>query len=332
MKNIKKLCFSIAVLLIISSLFCCNVFAENDGGYVIDTDVIYAKVPEGYGFSLLTDEYYNFSNDEWNSLSYIAFENVSAPEGITKLKEKEVQEILFDCYLADGYDSVQAKYDFTRETKVNGLSSYMIQGSYIYKDEPNFKYPFCAYLFATKENIVVVVYEDAEDAITDYDDINKALSALEINGTFFKGDSSLSTHDFSGALSFNEALENDLKEYINDGEILPEMGEEFIGIMKVTFIAMFIVPFIVILVVAVIMIVLYIKNKKILQKYEDIYGKNPLNPPTYNYNQSYNQSIPVNNGYSPYKPNFPGTPTTYQTEEPAQNNQVNPTQDNNEIK
>lgn len=332
MKKIKKLCFSIAVLLIISSLFCCSVFAENTEGLVIDTDVIYAKVPEGYDFSLLTDEYYSFSNDEWNSLSYIAFENISAPEGITKLEEQEVQKILYDCYFADGYASVRAEYDFTRETKVNGLSSFMIQGSYIYKDEPNFKYPFCAYLFATKENIIVVVYEDAEDVITDYDDLNEALSGLEINGTFFEGDSSLSTHDFSDAAPFNEALENDLKEYINNDEILPEMGEEFIGIMKVSFIAIFIIPFIIILTVAVIMIILYIKNKKILQKYEDIYGKNILNPPTYNYNQSYNPSIPVNNGYSPYQPNFSGTTSTYQTEEPAQTNQENPVQDNNEIK
>ena len=286
--------------MLISTVVSLNTFATEESGFVIDTDVLYANVPEDYSFDLFSEGYYSFTDDDSNSLYYLAFENTSAPNGIAKLGEKDIQKILNENYFNFVYESVTTKFEESKIKKVNGLNSYIIEGNYYFDDVESFIYPFCAYIFATEENIIMVVYEDIEDEISDYDDINKAVTSIEVNGTFFPGDKPVNNHDFTGALPFEEALARDVEEYLGDGQVLTDIGEEVVGLTKIITVAIFIIPFAIVVLIAIIMIIKYIKNKKILDKYENAYGKNPVNPNMYNYNPT----MPSNGGYSPYNQNF----------------------------
>ncbi len=294
MKNIKRLSLIAAVCIILSSVICVSAFAADDSSFIIDTDVIYAVVPDDYEFTPYSDTYYYFEDvEDWDSISYIVIENTVAPEGITALSSEEAQSIFYSAFIDDGYDTYETDYESEKKTKINGMSAYMLQGSYY----DGYTYPFCAYLFATEENIVIVVYEDIDEVITDNDDINEALSALVINGTYFEGDAPTLTHDFTDAIPFSDAMQNDLDAYVFGDYPNVEWDGEMSTVFISTCVVMFILPFIAVLVVAIVMIVKYIGKKKKLRKYESAYGSNPVSPTGYNYNAG----MPVNNNnYTPY--------------------------------
>ena len=183
MKNIKKICVLLAAVFVFSSVLCCTAFATGvSEGYVIDTDIVYAELPDDYTLDFV-DNYFYFSDDNFNSIVVEAIENKAAPDGITELTEEFVKDFFLNVYLLEG-DETYADYykleDVTaKKTKVNGISAYELIGKYAETDdcgdencEDVYVYPFCSYIFATKENIVMVTYEECEDKAIDTEDIN----------------------------------------------------------------------------------------------------------------------------------------------------------------
>lgn len=321
MKNIKKICVLLAAVFVFSSVLCCTAFATGDSeGYVIDTDVVYAELPDDYTLDFV-DNYFYFSDDDFNSIVVEAIENKAAPDGITELTEEFVKDFFLNVYLLEG-DETYADYykleDVTaKKTKVNGISAYELIGKYAETDdcgdencEDVYVYPFCSYIFATKENIVMVTYEECEDKAIDTEDINQVLATLAINGTYFDGDVPTVTHDFSTAPAYKEALlKADEEMYFEDGDLFggdEEFAAETMFVTKIVMIIIFVVPFVIVAVVAVIMIIVYAKNKKKLNEYELKYGSLDSYNPYMQQNMgayNYNAGTATNNGYVPYVQN-----------------------------
>ena len=334
MKNIKKICVLLAAVFVFSSVLCCTAFATGvSEGYVIDTDVVYAELPDDYTLDFV-DNYFYFSDDDFNSIVVEAIENKAAPDGITELTEEFVKGFFLNVYLLEG-DETYADYykleDVTaKKTKVNGISAYELIGKYAETDdcgdencEDVYVYPFCSYIFATKENIVMVTYEECEDKAIDTEDINQVLATLAINGTYFDGDVPTVTHDFSTAPAYKDALlKADEEMYFEDGDLFggdEEFAAETMFVTKFVMIIIFVVPFVIVAVVAVIMIIVYAKNKKKLNEYELKYGSLDSYNPYMQQNMgayNYNAGAATNNGYVPYVQN------------PVQQNPVTPNMQN----
>lgn len=319
MKNIKKISVFLSVIFILSSVFCCTAFAAKEyTGYIVDTDIVYAELPADYELSFV-DNYFYFVDSDYNSIVIEALENKIAPEGITKLTEEEVVDFFFDVYFLEGDESYSDYYKLLQvkaeKTEVNGMSAYVITGKY---SEDGFVYPFCSFIPATKENVFMVTYEQTEDKELEKEDIIEVINSLAVNGTYFEGDIPTFKHDFSNAKAYKDALSEADKELYSDEGFFSDdilgygydeetMGEA-IGFAKVILVVIFIVPFAIISIVAIIMMILYIKNKKKLNSYEEKFGPiemmKSFSAPNMNYNYSntgnINAGTTTNNGYIPY--------------------------------
>lgn len=319
MKNIKIISVFLAVFFILSSVFCCTAFAAKEyTGYIVDTDVVYAELPADYELSFV-DNYFYFVDSDYNSIVIEALENKTAPEGITKLTEEAVVDFFYDTYFLEGDESYAEFYKLLQvkaeKTAVNGMSAYVITGKV---SDEGFVYPFCSFIMATKENIFMVTYEQTEDEELEKEDILEVLPSLAVNGTYFEGDIPTFKHDFSNAVSYKDALTKAEKEIYSDEEFYSddilgygydeEMMGETIGFVKVVLVIVFIIPFAIISIVAIIMVILYIKNEKKLNSYEEKFG--PLEMlksfpgQNINFNNgnmgNFNAGTTTNNGYVPY--------------------------------
>ncbi len=320
MKNIKKISIFFATIFIFSSVFCCTSFAAKEyTGYIVDTDLVYAELPADYELSYV-DNYYYFVDSDYNSIVIEAMENKTAPKGITELTDEEVVDFFFNVYLLEGDESYADYYKLLKvkaeKTEVSGMSAYVITGKF---SEEGFVYPFCSFIFATKENVFMVTYEQTEDEELEKDDINEVMASFSINGTYFDGDIPTFIHDFSNAVPYKDALAEADKEILyEDKEIFSddilgygydeEMMGEAIGFTKVVLVIIFIIPFAIISIVAIIMIILYIKNKKKLNSLEEQFGPleslrnypmQSMNINNYNTGNA-NAGVTTDNGYIPY--------------------------------
>lgn len=314
MKDIKKLSLLLATVLVFASILSCNVFAHDDVKAIEENDKIYTSVPWEYEPYIYGDSLC-YIDEEYNYIDIFVEENQFAPKGITALSEEQAQTVFTHFYLYDEDIQNQEYYDVkfaeTKKATANGYSSYLLVGEYIYEDEEEYVYPFCAYLFATKENIFIVAYEKSDAETDDMHDILTAVSGIVLNGTHFDGDKPEinQDHDFTGSPTFAEAVAN--AEGTEYQDIYSDFDDDVIGIVIAVMVVIFIVPTVILIIVAIVLIVKYSKNKKKLNEYESAYGSVP------NYNMppqvfgSYNYGAPVNNAYqpNPANPNYPQTPS-----------------------
>ncbi len=326
MKNIKKISKTLAIAFILSSLFCIGAFAHTENCVEIEkNNKIYACLPEGYEYYGYTDNLC-YCDAEGNTIAFGICENKFAPNGITELNESKIQTIFDYIYLAEGDMEYVNSYDVTyssiEKRTVNGMQAYEIKGHY----ENTFVYPFCAYIFATKEDVIAVVYEDINDRIADYSDIKHTLETLVINGTYLGNDKPTVTYNFEGLPSFEQAIEQAEESYDN-GFYDDIMGD---GLMNAVagFIVLFtVVPTLVIVIIAIVSIVKYIKNKEKLSQYERVYGplemyNAPMQYPGQNFAAGYSQNYGSAYNQSPANPyNIPYS----QQAQPVTPIQQNPT-------
>ncbi|MBE6799806.1 MAG: hypothetical protein E7529_01220 [Ruminococcaceae bacterium] len=318
MKNIKKLSLLIAIVLIASFVFSFSAFAHDDIKEIEENDKIYAYVPWEYELSVYSDSLC-YEDDEGNYLEFCVGENKFAPVGITSLEKGQVQKVFEHFYLYEGdlerTDECFVKYELTEKRKENGYSCYYLQGKYSYDDEDIdgfFAYYFNAYVFATKENIFVVGYEDINGKTEYCGDLKTAVYEIVFNGTHFKNDKpeKNADHDFSNSPAYEDVVLASQGPIFEDGVL---------GIAAVIAIIMTVVPTLIVIIVAIVLIRKYNKVKKTLRQCELTYGSisqyNAYNHNYggYGYNQPVNQPYqpPVNPVYqqNPVNQNAPQTPS-----------------------
>ncbi len=315
MKNIKKLSLLLATFLILTSIFCINAFAEEKEAFIVDTSTIYAEIPTGFDYFPFSDSFY-FSNTDGDCIQILQAENFNLENGVKKLTKEKA----FDIYKY--YFNIDTTfYDYRisegKTKKINGISSYVISGEIVteytecdsYDDESGNIVPgdycsqcFIVYIFATKENTIIVSYESGgEKTKKNIEEAERLIKTVLINGTYFDNEKLSVPHNFANSPAFEDAIQTAAENY-NPAE---NMDMEFFGPIMAVFSLIFLGPVIIFIVVATISIVNYSKNKKKLKRYELTYG----NIPTYNafsqnyggygYNQPVNQpyQAPVNPVY-----------------------------------
>ncbi len=296
MKNIKKFSVLFAVILIVSFSFSLTAFAHDDIKEIEENDKIFTNIPWEYELSVFSDSL-SYYDEEGNYLEFCVGENKFAPNGITSLEKGQVQKVFEHFYLYDGeiedIDECPVRYEITEKREVNGYSSYYLQGSYAYTEEEldgEFVYYFNACVFATKENIFVVSYEDINGKTEYCGDLMVSVYGIVFNGTYFDGDKPERNgdHDFSTSPAYEDVVLNAQGSIFEDGVL------NIAGVIVLVFT---VIPTLIIIIVAIVLISKYSKNKKKLKQYELAYGSAPsYNMPMQNYG-GYNQ--PVNQPYQP---------------------------------
>lgn len=318
MKKNKKLSLLAAIVLVALFVFSFSVFAHDDIKEIEENDKIYTFVPWEYELSVYTDSLC-YEDDEGNYLEFNVGENKFAPDGIIALEDWKVQTVFEHFYLYDGdierINECFVDYETTEKREVNGYSCYYLQGKYSYDEEDIdsfFAYYFNAYVFATKESIFVVGYEDIEGNKENYGDLMTAVNGIVLNGTHFDGDKpeKNADHDFSNSPAYEDVV------LASQG---PIFEEGVLGIAAVIAIIMTVVPTLIVIIVAIVLIRKYNKVKKTLRQCELTYGSisqyNAYNQNYggYGYNQPVNQTYqpPVNPVYqqNPVNQNAPQTPS-----------------------
>ncbi len=320
MKTNKRITLIIVAVLIFSFVFPYSVFAHDDRKEIAENDKIYTFVPWEYELSVFSDSL-SYYDEDGNYLEFCVGENKFAPEGICILKDWQVQKVFEHFYLYESdlerTDECFVKYELTEKRETNGYSCYYVQGNYAYSEEDvngEFAYYFNSYIFATKENIFVVSYEDINGNTEYYGDLMTAVYGIVLNGTHFENDKpeKNADHDFSNSPAYEEVIIASQENFMGD-----VFEDDSMVSMVAGFIALFtIAPTLILIIVAVTLIVKYSKNKKKLKQYELTYGSipqykaYPQNYGGYGYNQPVNQQYqPPVYQQNPVNQNAPQTPS-----------------------
>ena len=329
MKKNKKLSLVFVLVLVFSSLFGITSFADENESFVIDTDTVYAEIPGNFSFFPYNDRFY-FINEEIGRFWVFQAENFNLENGVKYLTNDKA----FDIYKYY-FDIDTTYYDYHvskgQIEKVNGISSYVLLGDIIseydecdeLEDESGnvvsgdiCKQYFIVYIFATRENTIIISFESVgEKTKENIETVKKIMKTVLINGTHFDNETLSVSHNFTNSPTYKDALQIAMDNY----DVFSEMGEELIIPFVIMAILFFCCPLAIIITVTVVNIVKYSKNKKILKRYELTYGDisrytaYPRNYNGYGYDQPANQSYqpPVNPVYqqNPINQNVPQTPS-----------------------
>lgn len=348
MNKSKKILAAIIALIVVISTFSVTAFAEENYN-IIDTDSFYAVVPDDYypyydgsGATIIfQDDDYNTIRIEKKANTVSGFEN-----GISKASEDSLKKFVGDFY--EESDDIEVEFLKSSKGKVNGLSYYITNGKYLDwflsdNKEEAYYYDFCVCLFATKEYIYMICFEeycDEYSELAEFEDAGEFLNTVAINGTYFDGEKLEKTHQFSDK-SFESAAEE-------TGNIITDRD---VSLAKGFIIIIFVLPIVILLVIAIILIVKHRKRKKLIEKYEMKYGmlggynpnnynQNGYNQPQYNQNNNPNdyngynyggensQQMPQEKASEPiYKSNFYNSYETYSSQE-AENTASQETESN----
>lgn len=318
MKIIKKHSLLLVASIIFTSVFCISVSAEEKEAFIVDTNTVYAEIPDGYDFYPYFDGFY-FTNENVDSIQILQAKNFNVENGVKKLN----QESAFDLYkYYFNIDTEYYDYQITQAEiqKVNGISSYVLSGEIVseytecdeLEDESGNIIPgdfcnqyFIVYIFATKENTIIVSYESGgEKTKQNVEDAEKLMKNFAVNGTYFDNEKLSVSHNFINSPDFEVALQTATDSY----DPFSEMDEEIWTPVFVMMFLFFVMPVLIIILIAVINIVKYSKNKKILKRYELTYGSVPsYNMPPQNFN-GYGYNSPVNQPYQPPVPSYQQNP------------------------
>ncbi len=291
MKNIKKISFLLAVILVISFAFSVSVFAHDSIKDIEENDKVYATIPWEYELSVFSDDL-AYSHENGNYIEFCVDENAFAPEGITALNEKQIKKVFEHYYLYEGdlesLDEYFVSYDKVEKTTSSGYNCYYLTGNYSFSESElnsEMAYFFHACIFATKENIFTVAFESYEKAKFFDTDLPGVLAGIVFNGTHFEGDKPElnADHDFSNSPDYNEVVASVQGNFF--GEMFEDEG--MVTMVAVVIILFTVLPTLILIIIAIVLIIKYSKNKKKLKQYEMRYGAVPC----------YNQ--PANAPYQP---------------------------------
>ncbi len=285
-RKIKTILISFTLCLIM--MFSCVSVAAIEDDFVIDTSTVYAVISDDMMLTpYYEDRFYFDDSDYEDTLQIILLENNIASEGLNKA-DKNIIENCFNQYFICENDeeyikTIDSVYKKSETKNINGLTTYYVEGLYFFSDDTEYKTPFYGYIFATKENIVILGLESTDG---DTEELNEVLATLRINGTYFDGEKPTKVHTFSN-VTFEDALAESIEnveatygDEFYDDSYKNEMGDEefyeifegFSSFFTVIIILVSVVPTIVVIVLAIVFGVKYNKNNKRIKEYENRYG------------------------------------------------------------
>lgn len=285
----KRLFAVILSVLMIFSLFSVVAFAEAETLHedfddidmgTIRTKELYLAVPDEYELEVWTEgEHLTYSNYDSDYIYVVCQKNDCATEGINALTQEEATKICMEYYDEInsagflGNEKSNFEVSTAQKQKYNGVTGYGLSGviSYeAYDSEEPYYYALEAYLFATKESIYVIIFEDNTEIFREQEDVKSTLDTIAVNGTYFDGDKTTLDRDFANAPDFKSAVELTYGEAYSDYDGYEDMYlYSIVGtIILIIFIVLIIAAFVALCVMN------YMKSKKI-QAYERMYG--PLN-------------------------------------------------------
>ena len=308
MKSIKKLSFLLAIYLIFVASFSIAAFSADSTKEIEENDKIYAKIPFEYDINVLGDDL-AYNQENGNYIEFCVDENKFAPDGITVLKDWQAEKVFEHYYLNEGelesINNYAIEFEKVEKTTANGYNCYYLAGEYAFNEDAidsAFAYYFHAAVFATKEEIFIVVFESYEKISKFYDtDLPVVLSGIVFNGTHFENDKPENNddHDFSASPAYSDVVTS------LQGALFGDMFEDgsMVAVVSAVIILFTVAPTLILVIIAVTLVIKYIKNKKKLAQYEATYGKaQAYNPMQQNYN-GYCYNPQVNQPYqTPVKP------------------------------
>lgn len=321
MKNVKRISLLLVATLVLSCFVGVSAYADDtleDEYFIIDTDIIFASVPDEYDFdpygSYGEDIEFCFYDDEFNSIMFYVYENNKMADGTRSVTDEQAVKFVDDYYCTPwGYvlDKTTVK-----KTVVNGVSALRVDGKTYYPEDEmtEFYYGLTVYLLATNENIFMIAFDSVEEDVEE-GIIKAVMSTVLVNGTYFEGDKLNATHDFSGAPTYEDALlkaSNDYDDMSFEELLNEEIPEDIYGIMVVIIVGIFIVPTVIVIALAIVFGLKYKKKNEELDEYKRRFGNvntNYYNPNPAGY-QAYPQAqpMPQPNMAQPYSSNAYGMP------------------------
>jgi hypothetical protein len=288
----KKRLFAVLLsVIMVLTLFSVVAFAESETLHedfddidegTIRTKELYLSLPEEYELdSWFEGEHLTYSNYDADYIYIVCQKNDCAPEGINALTQEEATKISMDYYDEINSDGVFGNGKSTFEVataqkkKYNGVTGYGLSGVISYdaydSDEPYY-YAIESYLFATKESIYVIIFEDNTEIFREQEDVKATLDTIAINGTYFNGEKTTLDRDFANAPDFKTAVKLTLQQdFYGDDDDLFGYGMVY-SVIRFAIVAILILC--VIGAIVALAVLNYTKSKK-LQAYERLYG--PLN-------------------------------------------------------
>ena len=300
MHKLIKILSPVFALLIALSVFCVSAFAVDDDKIEYKNDRFSVTVPTDY--ILIDNNYFESDYGQDNYLFYVydkennyvppfISENGSSIEiysgfntdgvNINAMNNEVLEKFAVSCLKpADGglqsgisgeYENIQVK-----RTKINGCACACLSADYVCCDGKITK-NLLLYAF-TAEQTVYVIYFCGSGSF-DREIMLTVLSSFSMNDTHFDGDKELNPADFSDALPYDEAKEEQLEmygcgsEYDYDYDFYDGADEFAASVLATIFL---IVPSVLIpvflLIILVVLILKYRKNKKKLTEYKMKYG------------------------------------------------------------
>lgn len=282
-----KIVFVSVTLCLVMMFSSIGAFAIEDDN-VIDTSTVYAVVSDDMELSPYYDDCFYFQDEEAeNFLMIMSLSNKIAPNGLKKTEKANIEDCFTQYFVCendnDFKNSIKTVYSKSENKVINGLTAHYMEGNYSFTDDPDYKYYFYGYIFATKENIVIIGLENDE---RDTEELNEIIPTLRINGTYFDGEKPTKAHSFS-TVTFEDALAesileadqaydsefyDDTYEYEMGDEELFEFFDSFTTIFGIIIIFVSVIPTIVVIVLAIVFGVKYNKNSKRIKEYEKRFG------------------------------------------------------------
>ena len=180
----------------------------------ICTKEMFITIPTGFSYMAYDekDEKFSYYLTDQYAIHIFYENNFFIPDGINKLSEEEIKSAFTFLYIKS-----DVIFTSIEKTKVNGISSYVLKGKEdIGIDKGELYSSFVAYNMATKEKVYFICFYDLNDNFSMFDDVQKTMESVAINGSYFDGDSQELNCDFDSFKSFRETARTFAESYIED--------------------------------------------------------------------------------------------------------------------
>lgn len=282
----KKFSLILSITLLLSSVFC--IMAGATAGTVIESQELYAEIPQGYEFSPYYDDdlYFTFANED--NLLYIDMrENADVTDGIEALSQKELEKLIIVDFLLEGDEESAAecsiKFNDISIKNINGVKMCRFTGAYAWEDgqtpiEEDAYSGIGGYITATKEKVYFFILTEYETNFTQDELIDTFISTVAVNGTYFSGDKATVSKNFDSFETFSSVLSEKLNTYWAENEEYYDDSyyteSDYAEIGNITFgigiiaVVVTVIPTLIVLIVAIILISKYNKNRKKINELE----------------------------------------------------------------
>lgn len=256
-------------------------------GPVIDNNIFYVELPEGFEFDqLMSQNYYAEHNESFTSVEFYVAGNTAFTEGL-----KNTGEVDIEMFVRRELEDFSGSFSSIERGLCNGVTAAVLY--FVDSFELNHE----IYLFATRENICIIDFTLISEDNEEKELIKHTLLSFVLNGTTFDGESFMMEHDFTGAPDYYDKINEYAAEYYKESA---ELDASFYSIFLIIGFVALCLPALILLLI--IFIALYKKQKKLNKEYEEYVGPISL------VKHAFGDTKLNNADFVPYSPQVPFTP------------------------